>query len=265
MDTKKIIMLGRIVVYKKQKFFWWLYRWTSLKNFYVLTGYCLPWLLLLFSVAVTYGLYGALIQAPTDAVQGNVYRILYLHVPIAFMSVSIYVLLGFSSIVYLVWHIKISDIIARHSAFMGTIFCALALVTGSIWGKPMWGAWWIWDARLTSELILLFLYLSYLLLRLTLNKGKIGMQIAAVIAIIGLLDLPIIHYSVNWWTTLHQGSTLFLFHKSKIHPEMLRPLIAMFVSFILYFVIFLLLFTREDILREEYRSAWVKSLRSYKK
>lgn len=192
-------------------------------------------------LCIGFGIFYGLFYAPTDYQQKDAFRIIYVHVPCAILSMMVYSLMAVFSFQYLVWRIKICDILAKHCATLGVMFTALALVTGSIWGKPMWGTWWFWDARLTSEFILLFIYLGYLGLRSTITQHSIASKVAAIYALVGLVDIPIIHFSVNWWHTLHQGSTLLQFKTPSIHPSMLYPLLSMLVGFILYFMTMLII------------------------
>ena len=190
------------------------------------------YLVCLVSFAV--GLYSVFIQLPPDAVQGYTYRILYIHVPAAVCSLGLYTLVSFLSLTYLIWPLKIADQLAAIAARLGLTFTILVLITGSLWGKPMWGTWWIWDARLTSMLLLAFIYLGYLVLRQALMTHRKRSTICAIYACIGFVDLPIIHYSVQWWNTLHQGPTLLKFAWPSMHSNMLWPLLIMMIAFASY-------------------------------
>ncbi len=201
----------------------------------------LPYLATVSIACIGFGVINGLFFAPIDYQQKDAFRIIYVHVPCAVLSMLIYSLMALFSFQYLIWRIKICDILAKHCATLGIMFTALALITGSIWGKPMWGTWWFWDARLTSEFILLFIYLGYLGLRSMLTPQSIASKAAAIYALVGLVDIPIIHFSVNWWHTLHQGSTLLQFKTPSIHPDMLMPLISMLVGFVFYFMTLLIL------------------------
>ncbi len=175
-----------------------------------------------------------ILHVPVDVQQGSVYKIIYIHVPAAVLSMGFYFVLGICSILYLIFHLKIADVVAQCSAVLGCSLTMLALATGSIWGKPTWGTWWIWDARLTSEFILLMMYVAYILVRQTIKDPKKAGMVAGVIGLVGLLDLPIIHYSVKWWFTLHQGATLLKWGKPSMATEMLIPLLLSFLAFSLY-------------------------------
>jgi len=201
----------------------------------------LPYLVVLLSLSLAYGLVGGLYLAPPDYLQGEGFRILYVHVPCAFLSLTVYAAMAFFAVSGLVWRLKLAFRMMTESAGIGALFTFLALLTGSLWGKPMWGTFWIWDARLTSELILLFLYLGTMALHAAIPNRRVADQATAVLVLIGFVDIPIIHYSVNWWNTLHQGSTLRLFAPSLIDPQMLYPLIAMIVAFAAYYALVLLL------------------------
>lgn len=197
-----------------------------------------PWILTASIILLTLGIVQALWLAPPDYQQGDAYRIIYIHVPFAMLSLMCYAVMGTLSLIFLIWRIKLADTMAYSLASIGAIMTALALITGAIWGKPMWGAWWVWDARLTSELILLFLYLAYIALYDAIKTQQPKSIAPAVLAVVGLVDLPIIHYSVNWWQTLHQGATIARFGKPALDASMLYPLLMMLVG-TLMFVIYL--------------------------
>lgn len=211
----------------------------SPKSFYQLSSQLLPWLTGLFLVAFTYGLVGGLLLAPADYMQGDGFRIIYVHAPAAFLSLFIYSIMATAAFFAIVFRIRLAYMVIRHSAIIGAGFTFIALVTGSIWGKPMWGTWWIWDARLTSELILLFLYIGIILFQSAIAHKQSGERALAILVLVGFIDLPIIHYSVSWWNTLHQGPTLSLFKKSAIDDSMLYPLLSMIVAFMVYYAMVL--------------------------
>jgi heme exporter protein C len=172
----------------------------------------------------------------------------------------VFSVMGTMSIIYLIWRIKLADVVATASASIGAWFTFLALVTGAIWGKPMWGTWWIWDARLTSELILLFLYLGVIALRNAMKTPDTAARAVSVLTLVGLVDLPIIHYSVDWWNTLHQKATILKLAKPDIAPSMLYPLLAMMVAFFLYYCALMLMRVRIELLEREKRADWVKNI-----
>ena len=233
---------------------------SSPRYFYQLSGKLIPWVTAIFAVLFFYGLMGGLLLAPPDYQQGDAFRIIYIHVPCAALSLFVYLCMSIAVIINLVWKIKLADVIAKVSAPMGAMFTFLALVTGSIWGKPMWGTWWIWDARLTSELILLFLYIGYIGLYSAIANPKSAAKISAIFALIGLVDIPIIHYSVYWWNTLHQGATISRFAKPAIESSMLWPLLAMIAGMGLYVSAIMCLKLRTQILSREADKRWVQLL-----
>lgn len=228
--------------------------------FYHFSGKVLPWFLGLFLLFLIYGLYGGLVLAPADYQQGESYRIIYIHVPAAWMSLFIYMVMAISGAIGLIWRIKLADVVAISSAPIGAMFTLLALVTGSIWGKPMWGTWWEWEARLTSELVLLFLYLGVIALYNAVEDKRTASRAVAILALVGVVNIPIIHYSVEWWNTLHQGPTVTKFDKPSIHLSMLLPLLSMAVAFKIYYGIALLVRARNELLQRERNTGWVREL-----
>ena len=237
-----------------------LYQLASPKSFYKLSGRMIPWFatagLLLFTLGAIWGLF----FAPADYQQGDAFRIIYVHVPSAFLSMALFGWMGFLAVLLLIWRIKIAGIVLNACAQVGACMAFLALVTGSIWGKPMWGAWWVWDARLTSELILLFLYGAILITANAYQNTEQSDKIVAILTLVGLVDLPIIHYSVYWWNTLHQGATLSMFSAPKIHTSMLYPLLLTLMGLAFYCAWVILLKTRSELLQRERRQNWVKKL-----
>ena len=208
-----------------------------------------------------FGLIGGLIFSPIDYQQSDAFRIIYIHVPAAFLSLGIYTAMSIAAVFSFVWRIKIADLFIKAAAPLGISFTALALITGSIWGKPMWGTWWIWDARLTTELILLFIYLANLLLRSALAYQPTQAQKAvALFTLIGFIDIPLIHFSVNWWQTLHQGATLSRFAKPAIPFIMLWPLLLLLLGLSLYASWVILYRLRADLLWHERDKRWVKKI-----
>jgi heme exporter protein C len=227
---------------------------------YRIAGLWLPWLTGLFGILVIAGLYGGLVLAPPDYQQGESYRIIFVHVPAAWMSMFIYVVMASCGIVILVWRMKVAEVVLISAAPIGASFTFLALVTGSLWGKPMWGTYWVWDARLTSELILLFLYLGVIGLYGAIDDKRVAGRAVAILAIVGVVNIPIIHYSVEWWNSLHQGPTVTKFDKPSIHWSMLVPLLLMAVAFKVFFVIALFKKLRAELLQRERNSRWVEEL-----
>ncbi|MCX4084536.1 heme ABC transporter permease [Rickettsia hoogstraalii] len=194
-------------------------------------------------VMMIIGLYLALIVSPVDYQQGEFVRIMYVHVPASWMALGIYVFMAACSFSYLVWKTTISYLLAVASSYVGATFALISLVTGSLWGKPIWGTWWVWDARLTSMLILLLLYLSYIIIVNSADNIRRAQNPASIIALIGLINIPIVKFSVDIWYSLHQPSSVLRLGSPTIHSSMLKPLIIMFISFILYFLLVLLLRT----------------------
>jgi heme exporter protein C len=230
----------------------------SPKKFVLLTNQMLPWLQAFFVFLFSYGIVGGLILAPADYVQGDGFRIIYVHVPCAFLSLFIYVVMACASVGCLVFRLKLAPLIIRESVLLGGGFTFLALLTGSLWGKPMWGTWWIWDARLTSELILFFLYMGIFLFQSAVAQKQKGERALAILILIGLIDIPIIHYSVYWWNTLHQGATLNIFSPSTIDKSMLYPLLSMIAAFLIYYSIILFSRIRYELIAKDARHHWLR-------
>lgn len=238
----------------------WIHKLGSPKSFYDLATKLIPWFGWLALLMILYGLYGGLIGAPSDYQQGDNYRIMYVHVPAAWMSMFIYMVIAFSSAVYLIWKITLATIVAQASVSIGASFTFITLVTGSLWGKPTWGTYWIWDARLTSELLLLFIYLGYIGLNSAIDDRRVADRACALLAVVCVVIIPIIHYSVVWWNTLHQGSSISLMGKSSIAPQMLLPLLIMAIGFKLYYGFVVLLRARSDLIFRERKTNWVKNI-----
>jgi len=240
--------------------FLWFHKLGSPPHFYRIAGNWIPWLAAIFMLLLLAGLYGGLVLAPPDYQQGESYRIIFVHVPAAWMSLFIYMVMAFCGVVILVWRMKLAEVVLISSAAIGASFTFLALATGSLWGKPMWGTWWVWDARLTSELILLFLYLGVIGLHSAIEDKRIASRAVAILAIVGVVNIPIIHYSVEWWNSLHQGPTVTKFDKPSIHWSMLLPLLLMALAFQVYYVLALFQRCRAELLLRERNSKWVQEL-----
>ncbi len=238
----------------------WIHRLASPKRFYGFAGRASWWFGIVALLLGLPGLYLALFNSPPDYQQGESVRIMYVHVPAAWLSMFVYVNMAAAATVGMVWRIKVASAVAHASAPIGAWFTFLALVTGSLWGKPMWGTWWIWDARLTSELILLFLYLGYIALANAIEDRDTAARATAVLALVGVVNIPIIHYSVEWWNTLHQGATVTKLDKPSIHLSMLVPLLLMALSFTAFYGAVVLRRVRCEILEREQRSGWVREL-----
>jgi heme exporter protein C len=232
----------------------------SPRYFYDISGRMLPWLGASTAALLLTGLYWGLVIAPPDYQQGESYRIIFVHVPSAWMSLFVYMVMATAAVVGLVWKIKLAEVVATHCAPLGASFTALALITGMLWGKPMWGAYWVWDARLTSELILLFLYLGVIALRGAIEDPRTAARASGVLAVVGVVNIPIIHYSVVWWNSLHQGPTISKLDAPSIHLSMLLPLLIMVMAFTLYFAAVLLMRARCEVLDRERHSAWVREV-----
>lgn len=225
-----------------------------------MSGKLIPWLGWTCLILMLVGLYQGFFVAPTDYQQGESYRIIFIHVPSAWMSMFVYMVMAISGAIGLIWRIKMADIVASASAPIGAAFTFLALVTGSLWGKPMWGAYWVWDARLTSELILLFLYLGFIALQASIEDPRNAARAGAVLALVGVVNIPIIHYSVEWWSTLHQGATVTKLDKPSIHISMLIPLLLMAFAFKFYYATSVLMRARGELLKREQNSRWVREV-----
>jgi heme exporter protein C len=232
----------------------------SPKYFYDISGRLLPWFGAATLLLLLAGLYQGLLIAPPDYQQGDSYRIMFIHVPAAWMSMFVYMVMAGAGAIGLIWKIKLADVVAASCAPVGASFTFLALVTGSLWGKPMWGAWWVWDARLTSELILLFLYLGYIALQSAIDDTRTAARASTVLALVGVVNIPIIHYSVVWWNTLHQGATVTKMGTPSIATSMLIPLLLMALAFKLYFFTVVLLRARNEVLKRESGSGWVRDV-----
>ncbi len=232
--------------------------WSSPPHFYRLSGKMLPWLSVIAVVLFSYGLYLGLVSAPTDYKQGDSYRILFIHVPAAWMSLQIYIIMAICGAIVLTWRMKLAEVILVSSAHIGAAFTVVTLITGMIWGKPTWGTYWIWDARLTSELLLLFLYLGAIALYSSIEDKSTAVKAVSILALVGVVNIPIIYYSVVWWNTLHQGSSLS--GGSKMQASMLYPWLILAIAFKVHYLIALLLKSRNELLMREVNSKWVREI-----
>ena len=232
----------------------------SPRHFYQLSGRWLPWFAWPAGMLIAVGLVWGLAIAPADYQQGNSYRIIFIHVPAASLAMGGYLLLAICGAISLIWRVKTAEMVAKAAAPVGALFCLLALITGSLWGKPTWGTYWVWDARLTSMLILLFLYLGVMALQNAFEEVAQGSKASALLALVGVVNLPIIKYSVEWWNTLHQGSTFRITERPTMPPEMYLPLLVMFLGLYALFATLILLRSRQEILQRERRSQWVRQL-----
>ncbi len=230
----------------------------NLKFFYIKTKNISLFLSIVTLILFIIGLYWGLFIAPPDYLQGNSYRIMFIHVPAAWLSLQVYIIMAVTAFIALVWRVKIMEIISIQCAPIGGLFTLIALVTGMIWGKPTWGTYWVWDARLTSELILLFLYIGIIILYSAFTDKRQAVKVTSILAIIGLINIPIIHFSVEWWNTLHQGPTVTKFEKPSAHISMLLPLLYMLFVFNMCFITILLKRIRLGIFQREKNTKWAE-------
>jgi len=236
----------------------WFHRLGSPPHVYGLAARLTPWFAWPALVLILYGLYGGLIDAPPDYQQGEGYRIVYVHAPSAWMSLMVYTTMAIAAAVGLIWRIKVSHAAAAACAPIGASFTVAALVTGSLWGKPMWGTYWEWDPRLTSELILLFLFLGYMGMRSAIDDLQRADRASALLAVVGVVNVPIIHFSVEWWSSLHQTASVMKLSKPTMPLEMLIPLLAMFLAFTFLFIALLLVRLRGEVLMRERAAKWIQ-------
>jgi heme exporter protein C len=224
------------------------HRFANPARFMAVAAMILPWMTALAAGLLLVGLYFALLASPADYQQGETVRIMYVHVPAAWMALFVYVAMAAASASFLIWRHPLADIFAQAAAPLGAAFTAAALITGSLWGKPMWGTWWVWDARLTSMLILLFLYLGYIALSQAFDNRERGARAAAVLALVGVINVPIIKFSVDWWNTLHQPASVIKMSGPAIDPSMLLPLLLMAAGMKAYFLVVVILRMRARLL-----------------
>lgn len=238
----------------------WFYQLASPRWSYNIMGKLLPGFAIVAALSLISGIIWALGFAPEDYQQGNSFRIIYIHVPSAILAQSCYMLMAIAGAIGLIWKMKVADMVAKSCAPIGASIAILALATGAIWGKPTWGSWWVWDARLTSMLILLFLYLGVIALHSAIESETTAAQSAAVLSLVGLVNIPIIKYSVDWWNTLHQPATFTLTERPAMPVEMWLPLLIMVIGFYCFFAVSLMMRTRNEILYRERRAGWVREL-----
>ena len=238
----------------------WFHRFGSPEYVYDFAGKWSPWAAAVSAILFAIGLYLGLAVAPSDYQMGDSYRIIFIHVPTAWMSMFTYVVMATAAACGLIWKMKMGYAVARACAPLGAAFTFCALLTGSLWGKPTWGTYWIWDARLTSELVLLFLYFGIIALDSALEDRQTASQATAVLALVGIVNIPIIHFSVEWWNTLHQGATVAKFDKPSMDTAMLIPLLVMATSFKFYYLIAMFQQARTELLMRERNSQWVAAL-----
>ena len=220
----------------------------SPKWFFGIAARLMPWLLAGGILLLMAGIVWGLAFAPKDYLQGNSYRIIFIHVPTAFLAQSVYVMMAVAAVVTLVWRMKLADVFVKSVAPVGLVLTFLSLFTGAVWGKPTWGTWWVWDARLTSMLILFFLYLGYMALRDAFDEPGRGARASAILVLVGFVNVPIIKFSVDWWNTLHQPSSVLRMDGPTIHPDMLTPLFLMAAAFQFYYFWLVLVRIRRELM-----------------
>ncbi len=239
----------------------WFHKLASPPHIYRIALSMIPWFAVPGLALVGYGLYAGLFLAPMDYQQGDAFRIIYVHVPSAYLSLMAYMIMAIAGGIGLIWRMKLSHAVAAAVAPIGAAFTFLALATGSIWGKPMWGTWWEWgDPRLMSQLIMLFLYFGYMALRAAIDDLQKADKASAVLAMVGAVNVPIIHFSVEWWNSLHQGPTILAEDGPAMDTAMLYPLLAMIFGMTLLFGAMLLRRIRTEVLFRERRTRWVREL-----
>ncbi len=236
------------------------FRYASPQTFYPLAGRMIPWFAGAAAVFAAAGLYVGFFVAPTDAQQSEVYRVIFIHVPVSWMSMFIYLVMAAWGAIGLAFNTRLSFMMARSLAPTGALFAFLSLWTGALWGRPTWGTWWVWDARLTSELILLFLYLGVMALQAAIDDQRRGDRAGALLAIIGAINVPIIYFSVVWWNTLHQGASVSLTRAPSMARAMLAGMLLMSLACWMYSIAVSLARARCIMLERERHTAWVGNL-----
>ena len=234
------------------------FKYAAPQNFFALAGRLVPWFGIAAALLCAVGLYLGLWLAPTDAQQGDSYRIIFVHVPAAWMSMVVYLVMAFWAAIGLVFNSRLSSMLASALAPTGAWMTFLALWTGALWGKPTWGTWWVWDARLTSELVLLFLYFGFMALHAAIDDLRRADRSAALLAIVGVVNVPIIYFSVIWWNTLHQGASISLTKAPSMAPPMLIGMLVMALAFWMYCIAVVLARARCIILERERHAAWAQ-------
>ena len=236
----------------------WFHRLASPPHVYGFARRWTKWFGGAAALAMLVALVGGLVLAPPDYQQKDAFRMVYVHAPSAWLSLMIYTTMAVAAAVGLIWRMKVAHAAAAACAPIGAWFTVAALGTGMLWGKPMWGTYWVWDPRLTAELVLLFLYFGYMGLRAGIEDPQKADKASAVLAVVGVINVPIIKFSVEWWNSLHQTATVMRLGKPSMSFPMLWPLILMFVAFLLYFVTVLLIRLRAELLRRERAASWIK-------
>ena len=234
------------------------FKFASPQNFYPLAGRLWPVFAIAAVVLAAVGLWMSFFVAPTDAQQGEGYRIIFIHVPVSWMSMFIYLVMAAWAGLGLIFNTRLSGMMATALAPTGALCAFLSLWTGALWGKPMWGAWWVWDARLTSELILLFLYLGFMALQAAIDDPRRADKAGAVLALVGVINVPIIYFSVKWWNTLHQGASVSMTRAPSMATTMLWGMLIMSLALWMYAIAVALLRVRSIILERERHADWVR-------
>ena len=240
------------------------FKYSAPSTFYPLAGKLIPVFWTLAAILGAVGLYISFFVAPTDAQQGEGYRIIFIHVPASWMSMFIYCIMAFWSLLGLTFNTRLSGMMTSALAPTGALFAFLSLWTGALWGKPMWGAWWVWDARLTSELILFFLYLGYMALHAAIDDPRRADRSGALLSLVGVVNVPIIYFSVKWWNTLHQGASVSLTKSPSMASTMLWGMLIMALAFWAYTIAVALMRARSIMLEREANTEWVKHLADVK-
>jgi heme exporter protein C len=239
----------------------WFHKLGSPKWFYAMAGRWLPWLTAATVLTWLVGLSWGLLIAPMDYRQGNSFRIIYVHVPVAVVSLAGYYLMATAAAVHLIWRIKLADMVVKSGALIGAVLTFQALLTGAIWGKPTWGTWWVWDARITSMLVLFLVYMGIVLLYEALSdRPEQASRVCAILALVGTVNIPIIYKSVDWWYSLHQPATIRLTGAPSMDPSMFYPLLCCIVACYLLYASLMTLYVRGEILRREMRAQWLQDL-----
>ena len=238
----------------------WFHKFGSPPHVYRLAGTLTPWFAWPAGILIFSALYGGLVLAPPDYQQGDGFRIIYVHAPSAWLSTMVYAVMATAAAVGLIWRMKVAHAVAASCAGIGASFTAASLVTGMLWGEPMWGTWWVWDPRLVAQLVLLFLFLGYIGLRSAIDDLGRADRASAVLAIVGVVNLPIIRYSVEWWNSIHQAPSVMKMDRPSMPMDMLAPLLMMLLGFTLFFAAVLLVRLRAEVLRRERGASWVKEV-----
>jgi heme exporter protein C len=236
------------------------FKFSSPATFYPLAGKIAPIAWVIAIALIVYGLYMSFWVAPVDYKQGDGYRIIFVHVPASWMSMFIYLVMAFWSILGLTFNTRVSAMMTQALAPTGAMFAFISLWTGAFWGKPMWGTWWVWDARITSELILLFLYLGYMALHGAIDDRRRGDRAGAILLLVGVVNIPVIYFSVKWWNTLHQGATIRLNEASTMDDTMMTAMLIMTFGFWAYSIAVGMDRVRNIILEREHNASWVKKM-----